>query len=116
FLCLVPPGSTLAHHGGALEYDTARLLGPLTGEVVEFAYRFPHPQIYMDVTAEDGTAERWAMVMQPTPSALRRVHGIRRDSLRPGDTLIVHYSPHRTSERVGFAQRLEVNGELLYEQ
>jgi hypothetical protein len=115
-LCASLPGPAQAHHGGAVEYDTTRLLGPVTGAVVEFAFRFPHPQIYIDVTDEEGNLERWAFVLQPTPAALRRTHGWGRDSIKPGDTLAVSYSPHRTAENVGFARRLWLNGEPLYEQ
>jgi hypothetical protein len=116
-LCLLAPRvPSLAHHGGGVEYDMSQSLGPLTGQVVEFAFRFPHPQIYIDVSDEHGNVGRWAMVMQPTPTALRRVHGWTNDSIRPGDTLAVVYAPHRTAENVGFARRIEVNGEFLYEQ
>ncbi len=113
---LLARAPTLAHHGGGVEYDMSLTLGPVTGQVVEFAFRFPHPQIYVDVTDTDGRVQRWALVMQPTPTALRRVHGWTNDSIRPGDTLTVHYAPHRTAEHVGFARRIEVNDELLYEQ
>ena len=38
-----------------------------------------------------------------------------RDSVKPGDTLTVTYSPHRTAPNVGFARRLVVNGKFLDE-
>ncbi len=116
-LCLLlARAPSLAHHGGGVEYDMSRTLGPLTGQVVEFAFRFPHPQIFIDVTDTDGSVQRWALVMQPTPTALRRVHGWTSESIRPGDSLTVHYAPHRTADHVGFARRIEVNDEFLYEQ
>jgi hypothetical protein len=111
------PGATppaLAHHGGGVEYFMDRTLGPITGVVTSFAFNFPHPQIYFDVKDEKGGVQKWAAVMQLTPTALR-ARGWTRQSVKPGDTLTVTYSPHRTAPNVGFARRIEVNGKFLDE-
>jgi len=103
-----------AHHGGGVEYDMSRTLGPISGTVTRFAFSFPHPQIYFEVVNEDGDVENWAAVLQLTPTLLRE-RGWSLESVKPGDTLTVTYSPHRTMPRVGFARRLSVNGEFLDE-
>ena len=106
--------STFAHHGGGVEYHMDQTLGPISGTVVRFNFAFPHPQIFFDLTNENGNVVRWAAVMRLSPVALRQ-RGWTRDSLKPGDTLSVTYSPHRTAPTVGFARRIEVNDEFLDE-
>jgi hypothetical protein len=111
------PGSasrTLAHHGGAVEYFMDQTVGPVTGVVTEFAFRFPHPYIQFDVKDESGNIQKWTAVMQLTPTRLR-TRGWSRDSVKAGDTLTVTYSPHRTARNVGFARRIVVNGKFLDE-
>jgi hypothetical protein len=85
------PGATspmLAHHGGGVEY-------------------------FMDRTQDEkGNIQKWAAVFQPTPTRLRAA-GWTRDSVKPGDTLALTYSPHKTADHVGFARRIEVNGKFL---
>ena len=108
------PTPAVAHHGGGVEYFMDRTLGPITGVVTSFAFTFPHPQIYFDVTEPDGKVVKWAAVMQLTPTALR-ARGWTRTSVKPGDKLTVTYSPHRTAPNVGFARRIEVNGKFLDE-
>jgi Family of unknown function (DUF6152) len=105
---------TLAHHGGGVEYFMDQTRGPLTGVVTSFSFSFPHPYIQFDVKDETGTVQKWSAVMQLTPTRLR-ARGWTRDSVKPGDTLTVTYSPHRTAPNVGFARRLVVNGKFLDE-
>lgn len=102
------------HHGGGVEYFMDQTLGPITGTVTRFSFSFPHPYIQFDVTQPDGTVQKWSAVMQLTPTRLR-TRGWTRDSIKPGDTLSVTYSPHRSAPHVGFARRLEVNGKFLDE-
>ena len=103
-----------AHHGGGVEYFMDQTLGPITGTVTLFSFSFPHPYIQFDVKGEDGTTQKWSAVMQLTPTRLR-TRGWTRDSVKPGDTLTVTYSPHRTAPHIGFARRIEVNGTFLDE-
>ena len=113
---LLPGASspTLAHHGGGVEYFMDQTRGPITGVVTSFSFSFPHPYIQFDVKDEAGTVQKWSAVMQLTPTRLR-ARGWTRDSVKPGDTLTVTYSPHRTAPNVGFARRLVVNGTFLDE-
>ena len=106
--------ATLAHHGGGVEYFMNQTLGPISGTVTRFNFGFPHPQVFFDVTDENGEVVQWAAVMRLSPVALRQ-RGWTQNSLKPGITISVTYSPHRTAPTVGFARRIEVNGELLDE-
>ena len=111
------PGTSapaLAHHGGGVEYFMDQTRGPITGVVTSFSFSFPHPYIQFDVKDEAGTVQKWSAVMQLTPTRLR-ARGWTRESVKPGDTLTVTYSPHRTAPTVGFARRLVVNGKFLDE-
>ena len=109
-----PPSSVVAHHGGGVEYFMDRTLGPITGTVTLFSFSFPHPYIQFEVKDANGTIQKWSAVMQLTPTRLR-ARGWTRDSVKPGDTLTVTYSPHRTAPNVGFARRIDVNGTFLDE-
>jgi Family of unknown function (DUF6152) len=114
---ILSPASTpavLAHHGGGVEYFMDQTLGPVTGTVTLFSFTFPHPYIQFDVKDADGTIQKWSAVMQLTPTRLR-ARGWSQASIKPGDTLTVTYSPHRTAPRVGFARRIELNGKFLDE-
>ena len=102
------PGS--AHHGGAVEW-LERVDGPLTGTATDFAFRFPHVLIYLDVETTKGI-EQWVMNTRWTPTILRR-HGWTRESIRPGDTVTVTYEPHISAPTVGSMLTIEVNGTAL---
>ena len=112
---LVAAASTAsAHHGGAVEYDAAAIIGPLTGTVTRFAMNYPHPQVYFDVKNADGSVAQWAAMLRPTPAILRK-HGWTRESMKPGDTITITMWTHRSVPRLGNAVRLTVNGVLLAE-
>jgi len=100
-----------AHHGGGVEWGQEER-GPVTATVTEFAFRFPHVQVAAEVAGADGAAEQWTFVTRWTPTILRR-HGWTRDSLEPGDTIVVTYLPHVQSPTVGAIRSIEVNGEPL---
>ena len=100
-----------SHHGGAIEWgEEAR--GPITGIATEFAFRFPHVQVLMDVVDANGTMAQWTLVTRWTPTILRS-HGWNRDSITPGDTVTATYLPHVSSPTVGSIVSIEVNGEPL---
>lgn len=100
-----------AHHGGAIEW-AAEERGPMSGTVTEFAFRFPHVQVFVDVADEQGVTTGWTLVTRWTPTILRR-HGWSRDSLKPGDSITFTYLPHRESPNVGAIETIEVNGDPL---
>lgn len=107
----VVSGAAFAHHGGAVEWNRDTN-GPVTGTVTEFAFRFPHVQIYMDVTDADGNVESWALVTRWTPTVLRG-WGWNRNSVKPGDEITVTYASHVREPNMGNMLTLDVNGEPL---
>ena len=104
--------STFAHHGGFVNWEQDVLIGPVTAVATAFAFRFPHPQFSVEITDESGRVEPWTLVLRPTPTGLR-AQGWSRNAIKPGDTLTVMYSPHRTAANVGIARRVLVNGEFF---
>ena len=53
--------TALAHHGGAVEWREEQA-GPITGVVTEFAFRFPHVQVSVDVEDASGEKAQWTLV------------------------------------------------------
>ena len=102
--------SANAHHGGAVEWQE-NVVGPVTGIATEFAFRFPHVVIYVDVQTRDGI-QNWAMTTRWTPTILRQ-HGWSRRSVTPGDTLVLTYAPHVSSSSVAQMRTIEINGQEL---
>ena len=103
--------SVSAHHGGNVEWQD-RVEGPIVGVATEFAFRFPHVLIFIDVEDKSGKVERWALNTRWTPTILRQ-HGWTRDSIKPGDTIEVTYQPHVTRPTVANMVTLKVNGKEL---
>jgi len=114
FLLFILTATLFAHHGGAVEYDMNRTIGPVTGTVTKFAFAYPHPQVYFDVKGEDGKAQHWGVLLRPTPLMLRNA-GWTRESIKSGDAISVTMYPHKTAPTVGNARRLLINGKLLAE-
>lgn len=100
------------HHGGAHEWQFGKRLGPVSGVVTKFAFRFPHIQIYFDVTDENGEVVPWAVTSRWTPTVFRK-HGWNRNTIKPGDKINVIYFPHVSNPTVGTILRLEINDEFL---
>jgi hypothetical protein len=85
-LLALAPEPVLAHHAFSAEFDAAQ---PVTfeGNVTRMEWINPHCWIHIEVKAEDGTMEEWA-IETGTPNVLFR-RGLTKDSLLPGTAVIV---------------------------
>jgi hypothetical protein len=83
FLSVVLPAA--AHHSFPAQYDIDKPVS-LTGKVTKVEWTNPHIFIYADVTDANGVVASWAFEMGG-PNALLR-QGWKRDSLKPGDSVI----------------------------
>jgi len=97
-----------AHHGTLISYDREQ---QWTREAVvtRFNYANPHPQLFFDVTAEDGSVEHWSAEMLPNPAGLLRVGWTKVRSvaaLAPGKTIMVSIAPARAGGPVGLALKV----------
>ena len=103
--------SAFAHHGGLVEWQ-AEVEGSVTGVATEFAFRFPHVVVYIDVDDGNGDVQKWALSTRWTPTILRQ-QGWTRHSIKSGDTVSATYQPHVTEPTVGNMMTIRVNGEEL---
>lgn len=111
---VVVAAPAFAHHGGAIEFNMNKTIGPISGTVTKFAFAYPHPQVYFDVKDENGQIQHWGALLRPTPAMLRHA-GWSRDSIKPGDMITLTMYPHKTAPTVGNARRLLINGKVLSE-
>ena len=89
---VITSGANLrAHHSHAM-FDMTRE-ATITGTVTAYAYRNPHVFLYMDVKAEDGTVQNWAVEMSNISNMESR--GIYLSTFKPGDTITVKLNPLR---------------------
>ncbi|HTR39775.1 MAG TPA: DUF6152 family protein [Bryobacteraceae bacterium] len=82
----------LAHHSFGSEYDESN---PVTieGVVTRIDWENPHVHYYVDVKQSDGSVVNWSCETGG-PKRLES-HGWMRDSLKPGDKVVVHAFPSK---------------------
>jgi Family of unknown function (DUF6152) len=79
-----------AHHAFSNEYDESKPI-TLEGVVTRIDWENPHVHYYVDVAQPDGTMVNWACETGGPNRLVKR--GWTRDSLKPGDKVIVHGFP-----------------------
>jgi hypothetical protein len=82
-------GAALGHHSFAM-FDAAHPI-ELTGTVKEFRFVSPHTILIVNVTGQDGVNKEW-ILEGGAPGMLVR-DGMRANSLRPGDEIMVGSIP-----------------------
>lgn len=104
----------MAHHGTSVTYDTSKTI-VVEGTVTEWAFTFPHSQIYFDVTGADGKVAHWGTELGPSPTMMRNLKlGWGRDSIKPGDKLKLTCNPHRVVGATAcLSKEIVINGKLL---
>jgi hypothetical protein len=75
-----------AHHSFAAEYDGSKPV-TLKGKVTQFEWVNPHSWVHIDVTDDKGNVANWACETAP-PNIMYR-QGWRKDSLKPGDEVVI---------------------------
>jgi hypothetical protein len=81
-----------SHHSFAAHYFEEQSM-TITGDLVEFEYRSPHAWVHVMAPDEGGTMRRYAAEWQ-NPNRLNQ-QGITKDTLKPGDRVVVVGSPGR---------------------
>ena len=87
-----------AHHGTRPSYDLDKRID-LKGVVTEWRLINPHSQLYFDVTDDKGEVVHWSAEMSSVFQLSKL--GWNRNSLKPGDQVIVTLSPSRAGTPVG---------------
>jgi len=77
---------SLAHHSFAAEYDGTKP-ATIKGTVTQVEWINPHSWVHVEATDENGKVTQWACETAP-PNILYRA-GWRRDSLKPGDQVVI---------------------------
>jgi hypothetical protein len=114
-MVVVPLWSSLlwAHHSVA-GYDTQKEVA-LRGVVKEFNWRNPHVYVVWDVKDADGKVVEWAAEMN-SPTSMIQV-GMNRNSLKPGDEVIITVNPSRTSNPLGIVRKITTaDGKLIVDR
>ena len=87
-------GTLYAHHSFSATYDQAKTV-TIEGKVTQFLLRNPHSFVDVDVTEKDGSKTRY-VVEWAAPAQL--AGKVDRDTLKPGDHVIIKGSPGRNTE------------------
>ncbi|HXP84181.1 MAG TPA: DUF6152 family protein [Bryobacteraceae bacterium] len=102
----------LAHHSFAAEYDREKPV-KLSGTVTMLDWVNPHAWIYLEVKDEAGNATAWQCELG-SPNLLLR-NGWRRDTLKPGDGIIVEGSAAKDGSKRANARTVKMaNGQRVF--
>jgi hypothetical protein len=83
-----------AHHSFAATYFEEKNL-TIEGKLVDFDFRNPHSFVTLEVPDGQGNVNRWVAEWR-SPQRLTK-EGLSKDTLRPGDYVIITGSPGRTA-------------------
>lgn len=83
-----------AHHSFAATYFEDKSL-TIEGKLVDFDFRNPHSFVTVEVPDGEGNAITWAAEWRSSGRLIR--DGLSKDTLRPGDHVIITGSPGRTA-------------------
>lgn len=106
--------TTFGHHGTQVSYQVDKTI-TLKGTVTEWAFSYPHPQIYFDVKDENGKVQHWAAELLPTPIMMRNMKvGWSKETMKPGDEIVITANPSKSpGATVCLARKLVVNGKEM---
>jgi hypothetical protein len=81
-----------AHHSFTATYDEGKTV-EIEGELVQFMFRNPHAFVHVMAPDENGQMQRWGVEWGGAGALTGQ--GVTRDSLRPGDKVIITGNPGR---------------------
>jgi hypothetical protein len=113
--CLLTASASLfAHHGTNVSYQGDKMI-TLTGVITEWAFAYPHPQLYFDVKDDKGNVQHWAAELLPTPVMMKNMKvGWSKESIKPGDQIILGCNPSKVpNATVCLAKDLTINGKKM---
>jgi hypothetical protein len=93
-----------AHHSFAAEYDPKKAV-ELKGTLTSIEWVNPHAWIHMDVTDANGKVTKWDCELG-SPNILMR-NGWRKDSLKPGDVIVVSGSAAKDGSNMANARTVK---------
>lgn len=82
-----------AHHSLAATYYPDKEV-KLEGKIIDFLFRNPHSYLQIEVPDESGAMQRWSLEWRSSGQLGQQ--GIKRDTLKVGDEVVVTVNPSRT--------------------
>lgn len=89
---LVVSSAAFAHHSYSATYDVGQQV-TLEGKLVQFVFKNPHSFITVQAPDAKGAQQRWSFEWSGTGQLTNQ--GVTRETLRPGDEVIVVGNPSR---------------------
>jgi hypothetical protein len=83
-----------AHHSFTATYDESKTV-MIEGELVQFMFRNPHAWVHLMAPDEKGVMQRWGVEWGGAGALTGQ--GVTRDSLKPGDHVIITGNPGRNA-------------------
>lgn len=106
-------GVASAHHSVA-GFDNKKEV-MLKGTIVQFVWRNPHVIVLWDVKDENGKVTQWSGEMN-SPTSMIQV-GMNRNSLKPGDEVIVTINPSKTGTPIAVIRKVTMaDGTLVVDR
>jgi len=103
-----------AHHSIAGVYDTNQQVS-IEGVVAQFAFVNPHPYVTVEVQQASGEPQRWKLEMDNLSELVDA--GMTRESLKPGDRVVVRGNPVKTKGPNLYIRKLDRPSDgFVYEQ
>src|SRR6266576_17105 len=82
-----------AHHSLGATYDSSKEV-TLDGKIVQLELRNPHSFLQIDAKDKDGAMQRWSLEWRGVGQLGQQ--GIKRDTLKTGDEVVITMNPSRT--------------------
>ena len=102
-------GQSWAHHSDTgIDVDSTVIV---EGTITEFVWRNPHIYFKVDATTSSDKTGEWEFQMAAT--AILGRAGWTRDSLQPGDSVVVRGHPAFDGRRYGVLQTIEKDGVVM---
>jgi hypothetical protein len=103
---VVLAGVCWAHHSFAAEYDSTKPV-ELKGTLVSLEWVNPHAWIHMEVKDDKGAVTKWDCELG-SPNLLMR-NGWRRDSIKPGDVIVVEGAAAKDGSKMANARTVKLS-------
>ncbi len=92
FLATLGSAAALAHHSFTATYDETTEM-QIEGQLVQFMFRNPHAWVHVMAPDADGNMQRWGVEWGGAGQLSGQ--GVTRESLKPGDHVIIRGNPGR---------------------
>jgi len=97
-------GTPAGAHHSLSDFDSSRQV-TIEGGVAQVQFVNPHPFLVLDVTDRSGAVQQWRLEMD-NRYELSDI-GMTKDTLKPGDRIVVSGSPGHTQPRILYIRKLD---------